>query len=99
MDTAKARIDTVRNTIRGRNRTLQERTLKINELSEAQQIIAERLKDPERLRPRVGFDAFLTGLVNHVVGFILLSLAAAIVVTAIDRAAFGAFFEDLFDGF
>jgi hypothetical protein len=99
MDTAKARIDTVRNTIRGRNRTLQERTLKINELNEDQQIIVDRLKDPGRLRPRVGFDAFLTGLVNHIVGFILLSLAAAIVVTAIDRAAFGAFFEDLFDGF
>ena len=99
MDTAKARIDTVRNTIRGRNRTLQERALKMNELNDDQQIIAERLKDPGRLRPRVGFDAFLTGLVNHVVGFILLSLAAAIVVTAIDRAAFGAFFEDLFDGF
>jgi len=99
MDEAKARIDTVRNTIRGKNRDLQDRMLRLKQLNEDQQVIADRLKDPGRLRPQVGFDLFMTGLVNHVVAFILLSLAAAIVVTAIDRAAFGAFFEDLFDGF
>lgn len=41
----------------------------------------------------------MTGLINHVVAFILLSLAAAVMVTAFDRAVFGFIFEDLFDGF
>jgi hypothetical protein len=99
MDEAKARIDTVRNTIRGKDRDVQERMLRVKELNEDQQLITDRLKDPGRLRPRVGFDAFATGLVNHVVAFILLSLAMAIVVTAIDRAALSAFFENVFDGF
>jgi hypothetical protein len=71
----------------------------VEELTRTQQVIKARLADPGRLRPRLGFDAFMTGLVNHVVAFILLSLASAIIVTATDRAVFGAFFEDLFDGF
>jgi hypothetical protein len=100
MDSAQCNIVQVRNAMSGKNRDLLERSRRVAELTEAQQVIADRLKDPGRLRPRVGFDAFMTGLVNHVVGFILLSLAAAIVITAIDRAVFiGAFFEDLLDGF
>jgi hypothetical protein len=99
MDEAKARVDTVRNTIRGRDREVQERIRRVSELNSDQQLITDRLKDPGRLRPRVGFDAFATGLVNHVVAFILLSLSMAIVVTAIDRAVLSAFFENVFDGF
>jgi hypothetical protein len=76
-----------------------ERQRRVEELTRTQQVIKARLADPGRLRPRLGFDAFMTGLVNHVVAFILLSLASAIIVTATDRAVFGAFFEDLFDGF
>lgn len=81
------------------NEDINERGRRLTELSRQQKVIDARLTDPGRLRPRVAFDDFLTGLVNHVVGFILLSLAAAIVVTAIDNALFGALFEDLFDGF
>jgi hypothetical protein len=99
MDSLQDQIDTLRNSIRGQNRDVQERARRITELGEEQGSIAARLADPGRLRPRVGFDAFLTALVSHIVGFILLSLAAAIIVTAIDRAAFGALFEVLFDGF
>ena len=99
MATLQDRIDTLRNSIRGQNRDVQERARRISELSAEQSAVGERLTDPGRLRPRVGFDLFVTGLVSHIVGFILLSLAAAIVVTAIDRAVFGALWEDLFDGF
>jgi len=81
-------------------RDILERERRLVELAREQNVITSRLADPGRLRPRLGFDDFMTGLVNHVVAFILLSLAAAIVVAAIDRAAFfGALFEDLFDGF
>jgi hypothetical protein len=76
-----------------------ERERRAGELLAEQQEIKDRLADPGRLRPRVGFDLFVTGLINHVVAFILLSLAAAVMVTAFDRAVFGFIFEDLFDGF
>jgi hypothetical protein len=76
-----------------------ERERRAGELLAEQQEIKERLGDPGRLRPRVGFDLFMTGLINHLVAFILLSLAAAMIVTAFDRATFGFIFEDLFDGF
>jgi hypothetical protein len=76
-----------------------ERERRAGELLTEQQEIKDRLGDPGRLRPRVGFDLFVTGLINHIVAFILLSLAAAVMVTAFDRAAFGFLFEDLFDGF
>ena len=81
------------------NEDINERGRRLTELSRQQKVIEARLTDPGRLRPRTAFDDFLTGLVNHMVGFILLSLAAAIIVTAIDNALFGVLFEDLFDGF
>ena len=59
-------------------------------------MINERLTDPERLRPRRTFDLFTTALVNHLVGFIVLSLVAGAVVTAFDRALFGRLFDGLF---
>lgn len=99
MAEVESKILAVRGMIRDRNFDTAVRTLHLAKLSKDQQLIEERLGDPGRLRPRVGFDVFVTGLVTHIVGFILLSLAAAIVVTAFDRAVFGAFFEDLFDGF
>lgn len=76
-----------------------ERDRRLAELTRGQGVITARLADPGRLRPRLGFDDFTTALVNHVVGFILLSLAAGVVVTAFNRAVFfGGLFEDLFDG-
>jgi hypothetical protein len=81
-------------------RDILERDRRVTDLARDQSIITARLADPGRLRPRLGFDDFLAGLVNHVVAFILLSLAAAIIVTALDRTLFfGGLFEDLFDGF
>ena len=95
----KGQIDSARGRIASENLDLQERVRRLAELSEDQKVIQDRLADPGRLRPRVGFDVFATGLINHVVAFILLSLAAGVVVTAIDRAGLNAIFEDVFDGF
>jgi len=93
------RITQKRNDLLSLTQDRKERERRAGELLAEQQEIKDRLGDPGRLRPRVGFDLFVTGLINHIVGFILLSLAAAVMVTAFDRAAFGFLFEDLFDGF
>lgn len=93
------KIDEARDNILRSTQDKKERERRAAELGVEQQLIKDRLGDPGRLRPRVGFDLFVTGLINHVVAFILLSLAAAVIVTAFDRALFGSVFEDLFDGF
>ena len=92
-------VQRARDQILLRTQNKMERERRAAELGVEQQLIKDRLGDPGRLRPRVGFDLFVTGLINHVVAFILLSLAAAVIVTAFDRALFGFVFEDLFDGF
>ena len=93
------RIEAKRRKIVANEQDIRERDRRVKELTDQQQIIKDRQGDPGRLRPRVGFDIFVAGLVSHVVGFILLSLAAALLVKAIDEAIFGVAFEDLFDGF
>jgi hypothetical protein len=92
-------INGKRDQILEHTRNKKERERRAAELLTEEQTIKERLGDPGRLRPRIGFDLFVTGLINHIVAFILLSLAAAVIVTAIDRAWFGLLYEDLFDGF
>jgi hypothetical protein len=100
MDNFQGCITLKRYSVLWNDRDIQERDRQTTELTRDQGIITARLSDPGRLRPRLGFDDFVTGLVNHVVAFILLSLAAAIIVTALDRTVFfGGLFEDLFDGF
>jgi hypothetical protein len=100
MDNFQGCITLKRYSVLWNERDILERDRRLTELTRDQGIITARLADPGRLRPRLGFDDFVTGLVNHVVAFILLSLAAAIIVTALDRAVFfGGLFEDLFDGF
>lgn len=100
MDNFQGCITLKRYSVLWNERDIQERDRQMTELTRDQGIITARLADPGRLRPRLGFDDFVTGLVNHVVAFILLSLAAAIIVTALDRTVFfGGLFEDLFDGF
>jgi hypothetical protein len=100
MDNVQGCITLKRYSVLWNERDILERDRRLTELTRDQGILTARLGDPGRLRPRLGFDDFVTGLVNHVVAFILLSLAAAIIVTALDRTVFfGGLFEDLFDGF
>lgn len=99
MNNRQTEIDAKRHQLLDDTQDKKERERRAGELVAEQQEIKDRLAEPGRLRPRVGFDLFVTGLINHVVAFILLSLAAAVMVTAFDRAVFGFIFEDLFDGF
>lgn len=52
-------------------------------------LIASRLADPGRLRPRLDFNAFVSVQTNHVVGFIILSIALGVVIAPIRDALFG----------
>ena len=76
--------------------SIRERERRSAELKRNGAIISDRLTDPERLRPRKTIDDFLSGLVNHVVAFILLSLALSLIITAINRAIFDSINEILF---
>ena len=89
-------IESTREKILRNSSSIKERERRSAELKLDVGIITDRLTDPGRLRPRKTFDDYLSGLVNHVVGFILLSLALSLVVTAIDRATFDSIYEVLF---
>jgi hypothetical protein len=52
-------------------------------------LIASRLADPGRLRPRLDFNAFVSLQTNHVVGFIVLSIALGVVIAPFRDALFG----------
>lgn len=78
--------------------SLNERTRRLAEIKEEQDNISARLVEPGRLRPIKGLDLYMQGLVNHVVGFILLSIALSLVLVAFDRAVLGNLFESLFPG-
>jgi hypothetical protein len=89
-------IEITREKILKNSSSIKERERRSSELKRDVGTITDRLADPGRLRPRKTFDDYLSGLVNHVVGFILLSLALSLVVTAIDRATFDSIYEVLF---
>jgi len=79
--------------------SIKERERRSAELKRDATIIGDRLADPGRLRPRKAVDDYLTGLVNHVVAFILLSLALSLIVGALDRATFDSIYEVLFTSY
>jgi hypothetical protein len=67
---------------------LQSRDRNMAELKRYSDLIASRLEDPGRLRPRLNLNAYFSELTNHVVGFILLSIAFGVVMTAISNSLF-----------
>ena len=72
----------------------------LDELNRADAIISTRLAEPGRLRPAKVFDEYISGLVNHVVGFILLAIALGLVVNPISQAVTTSCFDTLFpEGF
>jgi hypothetical protein len=79
--------------------SINERERRLSELQRDSDIIKDRLGEPDRLRPIKGFDIYVQGLLNHIVGVILLAMALSLILNAFDRATFGAMFEGLFDGF
>jgi hypothetical protein len=52
--------------------SINERTRRLAEIKKQQDIIASRLSEPGRLRPIPTFDLYTQGLLNHVVGIVLL---------------------------
>lgn len=72
----------------------------LDELNRADSVISARLGEPGRLRPPKAFDEYVTGLVNHVVGFILLAIALGLVVNPISQGVTTSCFDMLFpEGF
>jgi hypothetical protein len=51
-------------------------------------MITSRLADPGRLRPKLDFNSFVTLQTNHIVGFIILSIAIGVVITPFRDALF-----------
>jgi hypothetical protein len=84
---AEEEITARRKLIEDNEQSIRDRDLRIKELTRMAAIIDARLADPGRLRPRGSFDDILAGLANHVVAFILLSLALGLVVTPLNQAA------------
>ena len=78
--------------------SLSERSRRQAEIKEEQENISARLAEPNRIRPMKELDAYVQGLVNHIVGFILLSIALSLVLVAFDRTVLGNLFESLFPG-
>lgn len=75
-----------------------ERALRLQDIKTQQDIVTARLEEPDRLRPIKEFDVYTQGLVNHIVGFILLSLALSLILVAFNRTVLGKRFESIFPG-
>ena len=72
----------------------------MDELTRVDGIITARLGEPGRLRPPKAFDDYISGLVNHIVGFVLLALALGMIVSPISQAVTTSSYDILFkDGF
>jgi hypothetical protein len=64
-------------------------------LRRSSDVIAQRMADPGRLRPRLNFDAYIELLTHHAVAFILLSLVLGVIATALNNAISGLLFGRL----
>jgi hypothetical protein len=78
--------------------SINERTRRLDEIKVEQANVAALLVAPGSLRAVQGFDTFIQGLVNHVIAFILLSIALSLILVAFDRTVVGNLFEDVFPG-
>lgn len=77
---------------------LNERARRLEDVKQEQDTLTARLAEPDRLRPVKDFDVYTQGLVNHVVGLILLTIALSLILVAFDRTVLGNLFETLFPG-
>jgi hypothetical protein len=78
--------------------SVKERARRLEDIKQEQDNVSARLGEPGRLRPITGFDLYAQGLVNNVVGLILLSIALSLILLAFDRSVLGNLFESLFPG-
>lgn len=96
-DAAKTKIDDVRQKILSNEQTMRERDRRLAELARAANVVADRLKDPERLRPSRTFDEAITVVANHAVALALLAIAIGVLFNPINRAFLGVFYDLLFE--
>lgn len=78
--------------------SINERSRRLDDIKQEQTNLIAILAEPGSIRALQGFDVYIQGLVNHVVGFILLAIALSIVLVAFDRTVLGNLFEDVFPG-
>lgn len=78
--------------------SINERTRRLDENKHEEANVNAILAEPGNIRALQGFDIYIQGLVNHVVGFILLSIALSVILVAFDRTVLGNLFEDVFPG-
>jgi hypothetical protein len=74
-----------------------ERTRRVSQLQRLGTEIDLRLSDAGRLRPTQKFDDVLSGLTNHIVGFLTLVFAWGLLIDPINRAVFSFFYDLGFD--
>lgn len=96
-DEADTRIKIVRDKILRNEQMIRARDLRLAKLARESNVIADRLKDPGRLRPRQAFDDFITGLANHMIALALLAIAVGVLMNPINRAILGPFYDFLFE--
>lgn len=93
-------VDQERGRLRLNLLSIRERDRRAAEIKRDIGIIDERLGEPGRVRPIQEFDIYVQGLINHIIGIILLSMVLSLVLNAIGRATYIGFaFDELFDGF
>lgn len=69
------------------------RQLAIDRLKASLKVVDERLADPGRLRPALGFADYFEGLTSKVLAFVLLAMALGFTLDPINRGLFGALFD------
>jgi hypothetical protein len=60
-----------------------DRTWEIAELTRWKGIVSDRLSDPGRLRPELGFDDYLSAMSKHVLAFVFLAAVIAMIIEGI----------------
>jgi len=76
-------IAELRNQIYANEQAARDRDWETGELTRWRTILADRLADPGRLRPQVGFDEYVSAISSHVLAFITLAVSVGIVVQGI----------------
>jgi hypothetical protein len=94
---ANFRIENKRKTILSNEQMIRERDRRLAELARESNVIADRLKDPGRLRPRQAFDEFITTLANHAIGLALLAIAVGVLLNPINRGIITPFYDLLIE--
>jgi hypothetical protein len=76
-------ITAARSALAATQQEARDREWEIAELTRWKGVVTERLAEPGRLRPELGFDVYLAVLSKHVMAFVVLAVAVGIVLEAL----------------